>query len=214
MSDLTDYENKLQALLNADVDAGFQAWPKTPRLNREIVVTEKIDGTNACVVVDHLTGLVFAQSRKKIIKPSQDNFGFARWVFENQDVLREALGGGRHFGEWYGSGIQVGYGLTNGEKRFMLFNAARWTTDSVRIAGLDAIGVEAPTVLYQGPFSGEEIENCVQYLRDHGSQHRPWTAASGALGPAEGVCVFHTASRQVYKVMCENDDIPKGFVVR
>ena len=31
---------------------------------------------------------------------------------------------GRHFGEWWGSGIQRGYGLD--EKTFSLFNAYRW----------------------------------------------------------------------------------------
>src|SRR5690606_19156402 len=39
----------------------FQPWPKIARLNRNIVVTEKIDGTNAAVVIvplddiDHIT---------------------------------------------------------------------------------------------------------------------------------------------------------------
>lgn len=32
-------------------DLIFQPWPKTPRLFREIVVTEKIDGTNAQVFI-------------------------------------------------------------------------------------------------------------------------------------------------------------------
>ena len=27
----------------------FQEWPKIPRLNRDITITEKIDGTNAAV---------------------------------------------------------------------------------------------------------------------------------------------------------------------
>jgi hypothetical protein len=32
----------------------FQAWPKIQRLDKNIVtITEKIDGTNACVIVDN-----------------------------------------------------------------------------------------------------------------------------------------------------------------
>ena len=27
----------------------FKPWPKTPRWNRQVVITEKIDGTNAAV---------------------------------------------------------------------------------------------------------------------------------------------------------------------
>jgi hypothetical protein len=203
MSTLTDYENKVKA------SAIFEEWPKTPRLHREIVVTEKIDGTNACVFVpeDFLEDAeVYAQSRKRVITPSSDNFGFARWVFENRDLLREALGPGRHFGEWYGSSIQSGYGLTDGERRFMLFNTERWTPESVAEAGLDAIGVEAATVLYRGVFDQGAINTQVNLLRSGGSIHRSYD------GKAEGVCVFHTQSRQVYKVMCENDEIPKGLV--
>lgn len=199
------YENEILSYL-IDSGEGFEAWPKTPRLNREIVVTEKIDGTNACIVVPELDGPVFAQSRKRIIYPSSDNFGFARWVYENRDLLREKLGPGRHFGEWYGSGIQSGYGLQNGERRFMLFNTARWTPETVAEAGLDKIGVEAATVLYQGPFRQIEINIVVDNLRRYGSRHRPYD------GKAEGVCVFHTQSRQIYKVMCQNDEIPKSLV--
>lgn len=29
----------------------FQPWPKIARLNREITITEKIDGTNAAVII-------------------------------------------------------------------------------------------------------------------------------------------------------------------
>ena len=206
MSTQTAYENEVRRYLqdpfiNAD---GFQAWPKTPRLYRDIVVTEKIDGTNACVVVSDDGSVVFAQSRKKVILPSQDNFGFARWVFENRAMLADKLGPGRHYGEWYGSGIQTGYGLKNGEKYFMLFNANRWTEENLAECGLDAINVEAPTIMYQGPFDTAEVNNCVDWLRGGGSVHRPYD------GKAEGVIVYHVAAGRVFKVTCVNDEKPKG----
>src|SRR5262249_48952948 len=117
----------------------FRAWPKLARLRRPFVITEKIDGTNAaigfqeveesvdnacCYLIGHGLPLtaVYAQSRNRIITPEQDNHGFARWVHDNAFALFEVLGLGLHFGEWWGSGIQRGYGLPKGEKRFSLFN--------------------------------------------------------------------------------------------
>src|SRR5690242_770744 len=61
----------------------FQAWPKIPRLFRRFIITEKIDGTNAAVVVTE-DGEVLAQSRTRFITPDSDNFGFAAWVKEHE----------------------------------------------------------------------------------------------------------------------------------
>lgn len=103
----------------------FVEFPSIPRLFRDVVVTEKIDGTNASIHISE-DGQVLAASRTRYIVPLADNFGFAKWVETHADELREGLGVGQHFGEWYGSGIQRGYGLTNGVKRFALFNVGRW----------------------------------------------------------------------------------------
>jgi hypothetical protein len=35
----------------------FVAWPKIPRLKKGMVVTEKLDGTNAAIIVERLSGL-------------------------------------------------------------------------------------------------------------------------------------------------------------
>lgn len=101
----------------------FLAWPKIPRLaNETFHITEKIDGTNACIVISE-NGFILAQSRSQFITPEKDNYGFARWVYENQKTLVTDLGKGHHFGEWWGNGIQRNYGLT--EKRFSLFNPTK-----------------------------------------------------------------------------------------
>jgi hypothetical protein len=101
----------------------FKAWPKIPRIeNKKEFYTEKIDGTNACVGITE-EGVMFCQSRSRIITPDDDNFGFAKWAYANKDELLK-LGPGYHYGEWWGLGIQRGYGLT--EKRFSLFNTKRW----------------------------------------------------------------------------------------
>ena len=62
----------------------FQKFPKIPRFNRPIVITEKIDGTNAQVFVT-FDGLVIPGSRNRYLTLDNDNFGFAIWVAEHEE---------------------------------------------------------------------------------------------------------------------------------
>jgi hypothetical protein len=181
----------------------FEAWPKIARLNRDVVISEKIDGTNAAVIVTD-DGAVGAQSRKRLITITDDNFGFARWVDENADALVEILGPGRHFGEWWGSGIQRGYGLTNGEKRFSLFNVNRYAdVDTSAVTGLGLV-----PVLYDGPFDTRTVSEVLSDLADGGS-----VAAPGFPDP-EGIVVFHSAAQTVFKVTIKGDEAPKSLAER
>src|SRR3990167_7674265 len=113
-----------------ETEIKFEEFPKLPRLSREIIITEKIDGTNAQLLITE-SGEMLIGSRTRWITAQDDNRGFARWVEGNKQELLK-LGAGRHFGEWWGSGIQRGYGLQKGEKRFSLFNVARWADDRDR----------------------------------------------------------------------------------
>lgn len=192
----------------------FREFPKIPRLNRDIVITEKIDGTNACIVVveNELLGLqVFAQSRKRVLRPGEtDNFGFRAWVEKNAEALK-LLGPGHHYGEWYGQGIQRGYGLQ--EKRFALFDAHRWGATLEQATVFESVRSAVPTigvvpVMYSGPRRGDAFMEptvwCIEELQRTGSRIVP-----GYTNP-EGIVVFHTASRQLYKVTCEKDEAAKG----
>jgi hypothetical protein len=170
----------------------FREFQKIPRLNREVIVTEKIDGTNACVVVGE-DGSVGAQSRSRIITPQDDNYGFAKWVQENADELR-TLGPGYHYGEWWGHGIQRNYKLA--EKRFSLFNVSRW--GDARPACCHVV----PVITSANNFS--VAEPALQALRDHGSY-----AAPGFMKP-EGIVLFHTQSNLLFKVTLEKDHEWKG----
>lgn len=176
----------------------FEPFPKIPRLNRGMVVTEKIDGTNAAVIITE-DGEVGAQSRKRLITPDADNYGFARWVHDNAESLAATLGPGRHFGEWWGAGIQRRYGLS--EKRFSLFNTSRWS--AADLAAVPQLGVVP--VLAAGNFNHDTITESVRVLGEEGS-----AAAPGFMDP-EGVVVFLSAARQFFKVMLKNDDLPKGL---
>jgi hypothetical protein len=172
----------------------FVAFPKIPRLKRDITITEKIDGTNAQIVItedgDLLTG-----SRNRWITPESDNYGFARWAQGNRDELLK-LGVGQHFGEWYGSGIQRGYGLS--EKRFALFNTARWGEHNPPPACCEVV-----PVLYHGTMA--DTSTVLERLRYLGS-----VAVPGFAKP-EGIIVYHSAAQQMFKVLLENDEIPKGL---
>lgn len=172
----------------------FVEFPKMPRLSREIVVTEKIDGTNAQVHIGD-DGLILAGSRTRWITPENDNFGFAAWVRDNADELAK-LGPGSHFGEWWGAGIQRRYGLT--EKRFSLFNVDRWADE--RPACCHVV-----PVLYRGLFDTFEIDSAIKRLEFNGSE-----AAPGFMKP-EGVVVFHIAGRVGFKKTIEKDEVPKGM---
>lgn len=189
----------------------FKEFPKMPRLSREIIVTEKIDGTNAQVAVVELDGYsapgavwegdglaIYAGSRTRWITPEADNFGFAAWVRDNAEEVA-TLGPGNHFGEWWGAGIQRRYGLT--DKRFSLFNVARWGDE--RPACCDVV-----PVLYRGDFDTAAIEDCIASLRDFGSR-----AAPGFMKP-EGVVVFHTAGNVGFKKTLEKDEVPKTLAER
>lgn len=210
----------------------FEAFPKIARWKREIVITEKLDGTNAQIAIFELTDetmlewakadsyclfianaiepgdsplALYAGSRNRWAAPEgtvpklkpdaagafvkgTDNFTFARFVSANAAELIK-LGPGRHFGEWYGQGIQRGYGLDH--KRFALFNTARW----------GAHNPNTPTCCEVVPVLDFDPEGAMHYLSATGS-----VAVPGYDKP-EGVVMYHTASRTLYK---QTFDMDKG----
>ena len=189
----------------------FQGFGKIPRLNREIVITEKIDGTNAQILITE-EGEVFAGSRTRWLTPESDNYGFARWVQEHTEELK-GLGVGRHFGEWWGSGINRRYGMFTGEKWFSLFNVAKWHSvwpdnppqlpdEPSRL--LRPSCCDVVPVLYRGPFSQVAVYRALLQLTTTGS-----VVAPGFMNP-EGVVVFHKAAGALFKVTLENDEQAKG----
>ena len=174
--------------------AKFESFNKIPRLSREVIITEKLDGTNAQILITE-EGEVFAGSRNRWITPESDNFGFASWVRYNKEELL-LLGPGRHYGEWWGQGIQRGYGLT--EKRFSLFNTARWTPDVTPNC------CHVVPVIYTGIDWIYNIDRIIGDLEFYGSR-----AAPGYNNP-EGIVIYHTASNTLFKKTIENDDEPKS----
>jgi hypothetical protein len=203
-----------------DTDFEFEAFPKIPRLKTKVVVTEKIDGTNgqvaifgphpsdkcslfsghskliADVVIDGFRYVVFAGSRKRYVTPDNDNFGFAGWVYAHAFELVETLGPGRHYGEWWGSGIQRRYGLNEGDKRFSLFNTLRWNNEG---------SPPLPEILSTVPvlFNGDnpDIEQIMTDLKASGS------IASPGFDNPEGIVYYHCGSKDkgLFKCTFEHD---------
>lgn len=176
----------------------FKEFSKIARLSRDIVVTEKIDGTNGVIGIED-DGSFRVGSRSRWLTPETgDNHGFLLWAMTNKDDL-ERLGPGFHYGEWWGQAIQRGYGLK--EKRFSLFNVHRWADTSVR-----PICCSIVPVLYSGPFDTAVIDQLLINLRTDGS------AAAPGFQPAEGVVIFHTASGYMFKKTILKDEYHKGEV--
>jgi hypothetical protein len=228
----------------------FVAFPKIGRwANNKIAITEKIDGTNGVIaigdrcatpdqendptilfefIVRDERGFEFhkavrAGSRERwlTLGKAGDNYGFARWVTDNAAALVR-LGEGLHYGEWWGAGIQRKYGLTEGDKRFSLFNVGRWidTPNGVYDRGdsspdkqpivVPGLGV-VPT-LYYGPMrdaSGRcQIEEAMRRLQFSGSQAAPGFKGEGKAGP-EGVMIYFETLKTYSKAPF--DAAPKGL---
>lgn len=174
----------------------FVEFQKIPRLARECIITEKIDGTNGVIYIGE-DGEMLAGSRSRWVTPTEDNYGFAKWVEANKSELIK-LGPGRHYGEWWGQGIQRNYSLT--EKRFSLFNVSRWADDAVRPVCCHVVPVIGRD-LFDAPALGLKA---LKKLKEEGS-----VAAPGFMKP-EGIIIFHVAANLLFKKTIEKDEEWKG----
>lgn len=183
----------------------FEEFPKIPRLKTRVIVSEKIDGTNAQIGIEGpwpadkagvnagnpklLTTVghegmlydVFAGSRNRWVTADDDNFGFAKWVLRNAPALVAGLGPGRHYGEWWGLGIQRGYNQE--EKRFSLFNSLRWNPGNPNRP--ECCGVVP--ILFDG--ENPNVDDIMGQLHKHGS-----AAAPGFMKP-EGIVMYYTGAK-------------------
>jgi hypothetical protein len=174
----------------------FKSFGKIGRYSREVVVTEKIDGTNAQLTVSEDGARIESiGSRNRFVTTLDEHFGFPRWVREHETELLQ-LGPGTHYGEWWGLGIQRNYGLT--EKRFSLFNVERWGES--RPACCHVV-----PVLWRGLLDNFNAQGEIDLLRRTGS-----VAAPGFMKP-EGIVIFHRAAMAFFKKTIEKDDEPKNL---
>lgn len=203
----------------------FEKFPSLTRFSQDWTVTEKIDGSNAQVLImdensdftntdisnaiaihapkiKEMRYFVFAGSRSRFLTPTKqgDHMGFAQWVENYSEELVATLGTGRHYGEWWGQGIQRGYGLT--EKRFSLFNVSRWKEEDVsHIPQLHVVPSFVQSAYYDNP--GASFTAFLNQLRDEGS-----LAAPGYMNP-EGIVMYHGRSGTMFKKTFDYDEYGK-----
>lgn len=173
----------------------FKEFDKIARWSRNITITEKIDGTNASILITE-DGQFLTGSRTRWITPEDDNFGFSKWAHEHKDELI-LLGVGHHFGEWWGAGIQRKYNQER--KRFSLFNTYKWSENRPECC-------DVVPVIYSGVLNENSVSEAINRLRIDGS-----LAAPGFMKP-EGIVIWHEAARQYFKKTLEKDEIPKSLV--
>ncbi|HHZ71040.1 MAG TPA: hypothetical protein EYN54_12345 [Methylococcaceae bacterium] len=162
----------------------FKPWPKIPRATGEsVTITEKLDGTNSCIVIQD--GLIVGiQSRNRFITVSDDNYGFANWVSDNEAELL-GLGDGYHYGEWAGAGIQKNPHNMVG-KKFFLFNTFRWNKDNPNLPGC----CNVVPVLFQGEMEEKEIDRVLFKLKEI-------SLSEGYV--AEGIVVYYQKTKRYEK---------------
>ena len=144
-----------------------------------MTIGEKTDGTNAYIIIegDEIVGV---QSRKRLITPEDDNYGFAAWAKEYKDEL-VTMGDGYHYGEWAGHGIQKNH-LQLNRKHLFLFNTFRWNENNPnRPECCDVV-----PVLYQGMLKPETIPDLLEELKSKDTKR-------------EGVIVYYHDFRKYTK---------------
>ena len=147
----------------------FKSFEKISKFSGiAMTITQKIHGTNAQIRIYEDDGVIKCQasSRTRDIFVGDDNFGFARYVKDNEAEIIEKLGLGTHFGEWAGPGINSGEGLK--EKTFVIFNHYRFPAERP----LPPQCVVVP-VLYHGPYDERIVAEAIMELKINGSKRAP-----------------------------------------
>lgn len=170
----------------------------------DYVGTVKLHGTNAGIRRSS-SGKLQAQSRSNIISSSNDNFGFAKFVEDNEAAIRQLFD--THFGpdddvtlfgEWVGRGIQKGIALSELDPHLVLFNAKinqKYNPDyfpfpesiqnnEIGIYSIGQIPFYELTVDFSDPKDAiDEANNLTIYIE----RECPWGKFRGVTGVGEGL---------------------------
>jgi len=210
----------------------FREWPKTPRLLRNITITEKIDGTNAAIGIVPIAS-VYHSHPADIEAPTLDDITilessvFAKVEHEGSvfgvyaQSRSRLISPGKStdnygFAGWVqryapdlvrllGEGLHYGEWWGSGIQR-KYGMCEKWFSlfNTARYAELSTdLNLTTVPVLYEGPNDTAAIADALNLLREGGS-----VAAPGFMNP-DGVCVYQAASRQISKVTLDHNDAGK-----
>ena len=171
----------------------YPSFPSIERLeNLYCHITEKVDGTNGLIEIGIQTDLLLTVnfgSQNRYISSHDDNMGFVNFfeqhtgdIFNIYDMIKEEKGDitlPLHiYGEWFGKGIQRGYGLA--DKHFMPFSEFLAT----KLIDAGVPNIKMPVTLHSGKFSIATLDGCMNKLKDEGSQVIP------GYNRPEGVVIY------------------------
>jgi hypothetical protein len=210
----------------------FVAWPKIPsfagwlkdhsieELNQPIFCSVKIHGTNAAIGINGKE--VWAQSRSRIITPSDDNMGFARWVEGHKEWLLERYEYAGLtddiliFGEFAGKGIQQKVGVSNLEKFFYIFP----NQDFTHACFYNTQKRFYPHMIVKANLDTDEnrlitMNDKFNFLRDEIDQKCPfYELLTGLTGVGEGFVVYNDANVPLFKVKGDSHQVKNSSTPR
>lgn len=184
---------------------GLRKQEKYPVLNFRGTV--KLHGSN--LGIHYYNGNLQSQSRNQQISVDSDNYGFAKFIEDNRDIIEKAFAAFSvlHntsdftvYGEWIGPGIQKKVAIANlPTKQWVIFSAWNGETnsyidvsESLNTLILPDIGIhcvyEIPTYNIRIDFSNpsDALETLQKYT-DEVEKQCPWAAKFGIRGIGEGI---------------------------
>lgn len=210
----------------------FKEWPKTPRLLRNITITEKIDGTNAAIgilplsTVNH-SATADVRTPEDVSIRILDNSVLATVEHDGETYCLYAQSRTRlitpgkatdnyGFAGWVqanaselvrllGEGLHFGEWWGAGIQRKYGMAEKRFSLfNTARYGQLETdLNLDVVPVLYEGPNDTAAIAGALEALRRNGS-----VAAPGFMNP-ECICVYQAASLQISKVTLDHNDAGK-----
>ena len=175
------------------------------RLLRATLVSDSDVVTQVPAKMDDYSGVtrrtevwrVWAQNQTRPLSRHHDMSGLAAWVEDHARELVATLGPGVHSGTWWGYKIRRGYGLPVGDRRFSLFNTARWRyLDGSQVPGLYCV-----PILWQGLLTPEGLVT-PETLRHEKLGMKESLAVPGYEHP-QGVILYHHDGNMMFQYLFE-----------
>jgi hypothetical protein len=215
----------------------FKAWPKIARLNRDIVITEKLDGTNAAVIVDeypfgtHAGGNAPEEGVAVLVlgpnRVEHDGLPAVEYVVgaqsRNRLITPEKDNAGFASWVWHNAGQLasiLGPGHHFGEwwgsgiqRNYGVTGGKKFFSlfNTAKWAPLQDSNLWGEIGMEVVPilYEGPFSEEAVKACVD---ELRLWGSNAMPFMNPEGVVIYHKASGQMFKVTLEGDEAPKSSV--